>query len=140
VFPRHVWDGEKIKTVIGEEEVAEIADDDIFWVDQASDDGELLWPAAFPRMTLQDAAGAGSPRYAGQYQQNPARAAAASFDMLVAGWDDEFAKESASRTQAIARIANNPGRARLGLHREGRERSLALSTGGVFRDKNDNPR
>lgn len=43
----NAWEGDKIVTVIGDD-IDQIDDDDVFWVDPRTDDGELLWPARFP--------------------------------------------------------------------------------------------
>lgn len=71
---KHVnaWVGNKIKTFIGGE-VDDIDEDDIFWVDPRTEEGELLWPERFPASEVAKLEKELGPyAYAGQYQQTPA--------------------------------------------------------------------
>src|SRR5262245_29039156 len=71
---KHVnaWVGNKIETFLGDE-IDDIDQDDIFWLDPRTEDGDLLWPERFPAsdvFTLEKELGPYA--YAGQYQQTPA--------------------------------------------------------------------
>ena len=68
----NAWVGDKIETFIGED-IEDIDDDQIFWVDRRSEDGELLWPGRFPASeVIKLERELGPYAYAGQYQQTPA--------------------------------------------------------------------
>jgi predicted phage terminase large subunit-like protein len=71
---KHVnaWVGNKIQTFTGDA-VDDIDEDDIFWLDPRTEEGELLWPERFPAsevMKLEKELGPYA--FAGQYQQTPA--------------------------------------------------------------------
>jgi len=71
---KHVnaWVGEQIKTFIGDE-IDDIDEDDIFWTDPRTEEGELLWPDRFPASEVYKLEKELGPyAYAGQYQQTPA--------------------------------------------------------------------
>jgi len=72
-FHVNAWVEDKIETFIGEDDCDAIDDDDIFWVDQRSEDGELLWPERYPATEIVKIEKELGPyAYAGQYQQEPA--------------------------------------------------------------------
>jgi predicted phage terminase large subunit-like protein len=141
-FHANVWDGDKIKTIIGEDDVAEIDDENIFWVDQRTEDGELLWPERFPieqvRILEREL---GPYAYAGQYQQEPAPRGGGviKYDWWRE-WDEKAAKEhgtipgqypgfeyiiAALDTAYTEKEENDPS---------------ALSIWGIFRDEAGNPK
>lgn len=71
---KHVnaWVGNKIKTFIGDD-IDDIDEDDIFWVDPRTEEGLLLWPDRFPASEVAKLEKELGPyAYAGQYQQTPA--------------------------------------------------------------------
>jgi predicted phage terminase large subunit-like protein len=68
----NAWVDDKIKTFIGED-INNVKDEDIFWQDPRTEDGELLWPERYPAsevIKLENELGPYG--FAGQYQQDPA--------------------------------------------------------------------
>jgi predicted phage terminase large subunit-like protein len=137
----NAWVGDKVKTFIGED-INDIDDDDIFWVDRRSEENELLWIDRYPasevaKLELE----LGPYAYAGQYQQEPApRGGGIIRYEWWQQWDDEAAKEhgvepgqypgfeyiiAALDTAYTEKEENDPS---------------ALSIWGVFRDKHRNPK
>lgn len=71
---KHVnaWVGNKIETFVGDD-IDDIDEDDVFWVDPRTEDGELLWSERFPASEVFKLERELGPyAYAGQYQQTPA--------------------------------------------------------------------
>jgi predicted phage terminase large subunit-like protein len=141
-FHANVWDGDKIKTVIGQEDVAALNEEDIFWMDQRTEDGELLWPERFPHTEVVKLERELGPyAYAGQYQQDPApRGGGVIKYEWWRDWDDDAAREhgaipgqypgfeyiiAALDTAYTEKEENDPS---------------ALSIWGIFRDAAGNPK
>jgi len=142
-FHVNAWVGDEIRTVIGEQDVAAIADDDIFWVDRRSEDGELLWPGRFPQSEIPKLERELGPyAYAGQYQQNPApRGGGIIRYEWWQDWDDEFAKECGKESCAKLPDCEYILAALDTAYTEKEENDpSALSIWGIFRDKNGNPK
>ena len=137
----NAWVGDKVKTFIGED-IADLGDEDIFWVDRRSEEGDLLWVDRYPasevaKLELE----LGPYAYAGQYQQEPApRGGGIIRYEWWQEWDDEAAKEhgvepgqypgfeyiiAALDTAYTEKEENDPS---------------ALSIWGIFRDKAGNPK
>src|SRR5262249_23561685 len=73
-FHVNAWVGNQIRTFIGEDDCNEVDDDDIFWLDQRREEGELLWPDRYPASEVaQIEKEMGPYASAGQYKQEPAR-------------------------------------------------------------------
>jgi predicted phage terminase large subunit-like protein len=137
----NAWVGNQIKTFIGDD-INDLDDDDIFWMDRRSEEGDLLWPDRYPasevaKLELE----LGPYAYAGQYQQEPApRGGGIIRYEWWQPWDDEAAKEhgvepgqypgfeyilAALDTAYTEKEENDPS---------------ALSIWGIFRDKHRNPK
>jgi predicted phage terminase large subunit-like protein len=137
----NAWVGNQIKTFIGDD-INDIDDDDIFWIDRRSEENELLWVDRYPasevaKLELE----LGPYAYAGQYQQEPApRGGGIIRYEWWQQWDDEAAKDhgvepgqypgfeyviAALDTAYTEKEENDPS---------------ALSIWGVFRDKHRNPK
>jgi predicted phage terminase large subunit-like protein len=137
----NAWVGNQVKTFIGED-INDIDDDDIFWVDRRTEENELLWVDRYPasevaKLELE----LGPYAYAGQYQQEPSpRGGGIIRYEWWQQWDDEAAKEhgvepgqypgfeyiiAALDTAYTEKEENDPS---------------ALSIWGVFRDKHGNPK
>jgi len=142
-FHVNAWVGDEIKTIIGEDEVSLVPDDDVFWVDKRSEDGELLWPGRFPQSdVLKLERELGPYAYAGQYQQNPApRGGGIIRYEWWRDWDDEFAKECGKESCAKLPDCEYVLAALDTAYTEKEENDpSALSIWGVFRDKGGNPK
>ena len=131
---------DKIETFIGED-IEDIDDDHVFWVDRRTEDGDLLWPGRFPASEVFKLERELGPyAYAGQYQQTPApRGGGIIRDEWWQPWDKKNAEKNggvpekypgfeyilaALDTAYTEREENDPS---------------ALSIWGVFRDPNGQP-
>jgi len=141
-FHVNVWDGEKIKTVIGEEEDAEIADDDIFWVDQRSDDANCCGPRPLSQDDVFRCSGSWvpTPMRAGTAEPGPRGGGIIRYDWWQ-DWDDEFAKECGKQNASDRRIGDHiPAGARSAFTEKEENDPSALSIWGYSATKNDNPK
>ena len=142
-FHINVWDGDEIKTVIGEEECAAVNDNDIFWVDPRTEDGELLWEGRFPQSDVYKIERELGPyAYAGQYQQQPApRGGGIIRYEWWQDWDDEFAKECGKENSSKLPDCDYILAALDTAFTEKEENDpSALSIWGMFKDKAGNPK
>jgi predicted phage terminase large subunit-like protein len=137
----NAWVGDKVYTFIGEE-IEDIDEGDIFWVDRRTEEDDLLWEDRYPEteiVKLQQELGPYA--YAGQYQQVPnPRGGGIIKDEWWQTWDDEAAKEHGVKP------GEYPGfeyiiAALDGAFTEKEENDpSALSIWGIFRDKASNPK
>jgi len=139
---RHVnaWVGDQVQTFLGDD-VDKVKEEDIFWVDQRTEDGQLLWPERFPAKDVAKLETELGPYgFAGQYQQNPAPRGGG---IIREEWWKEYDDESG------AEFGAKPGQypaceyilASLDTAYTEKEENdpSALSIWGVFRDKMSNP-
>jgi predicted phage terminase large subunit-like protein len=137
----NAWVDDKIYTFIGDE-IEDIDEDDIFWVDRRTEEDELLWAERYPEseiVKLQQELGPYA--YAGQYQQVPnPRGGGIIKEEWWQPWDDEAAREHGVPP------GQYPGfeyiiAALDGAFTEKEENDpSALSIWGIFRDKAGNPK
>ena len=151
----NAWVGDRIVTFIGDD-VDDIDQDDIFWEDRRSEEGELLWPDRFPASDVYRLEQELGPyAYAGQYQQEPApRGGGIIRRERRQLWDENAAKEHNTPIEEVR--DENTGRATKKevyppfeyilasldtAYTEKEENDpSALSIWGVFRDKGGNPK
>jgi|GEM_PF-1342789 len=140
-FHVNAWVGDRIETIIGEEDVAEIADEDVFWTDPRTEEGELLWPARLPASEVAKIEKEVGPYgFAGQYQQEPAPRGGG---IIRAEWWQQYNDDVGADAGA------KPGQyppceyilASLDTAYTEKEENdySALSIWGIWRDKNGNP-
>jgi predicted phage terminase large subunit-like protein len=132
--PQHyvnAWDGDTIKTVYGED-VDEVADQDIFWIDPRSEEGELACPQRFPARIVEELKRDKGPyAYAGQYQQTPEPRGGA---IIRREFWQIWNEEKFPPFEFIGAYLDT-------AYTEDRENDYcAMSILGVFRDEHKNPR
>ena len=139
--PCHPDEATSITTFIGDE-IADVPEEAIFWVDERAEEKELLWEERFPAddvIKLEHELGPYA--YAGQYQQTPApRGGGIIREEWWRGWDEKIASEhgvpvnqypgfeyilAALDTAYTEKEENDPS---------------ALSIWGIFRDLAGNPK
>ena len=146
---------DKVVTFIGDD-VDDVDDDDIFWVDRRSEEGELLWPDRFPASEVAKLEKELGPyAYAGQYQQEPApRGGGIIRREWWQPWDEKTANEHGTpfleaRDEITGKVSTKevyPGfeyiLAALDTAFTEKEENdpSALSIWGIFRDKAGNPK
>ena len=91
----NAWVDGKIETVIGDD-IDDIDEDSIFWVDRRTEDGELLWPDRFPASDVAQLEKEMGPyAFSGQMQQDPApRGGGIIRREWWQPWDEETAKKN----------------------------------------------
>lgn len=136
----NAWVGDQVKTFIGTD-IDDVDDENIFWVDRRSDDGELLWPGRFPAKEVYKLERELGPyAYAGQYQQEPAPRGGG---IIREEWWRRWNKATAEKNGGVPE--KYPGfeyiLASLDTAYTEKEENdpSALSLWGVFRDPNGNP-
>jgi len=136
----NAWVGDRIETFIGED-IEDIDDDAIFWVDRRTEDGELLWPGRFPASeVIKLERELGPYAYAGQYQQTPAPRGGG---IIREEWWQPWDKKNAEKNGGVPE--KYPGfeyiLAALDTAYTEKEENdpSALSIWGVFRDPNGQP-
>jgi predicted phage terminase large subunit-like protein len=151
----NAWVGDRVKTFIGDD-VDDVDDDDIFWVDRRSEEGELLWPQRFPPSDVDNLERELGPyAYAGQYQQEPApRGGGIIRREWWQGWDEKIANEHGTpflevKDEVTGKVVKKevyPGFEYIlaavdTAYTEKQENDpSALSIWGIFRDKAGNPK
>lgn len=145
----NAWVDDKVVTFIGDD-IQDIDDDDIFWVDRRTEEGQLLWPDRYPAsevFKLEQELGPYA--YAGQYQQTPApRGGGIIKNDWWNLWDEETANENgvAFLDEDGIKRAKYPGfeyilAATDTAYTEKEENDpSALSIWGVFRDPKGQPK
>jgi len=136
----NAWVGEQIQTFIGED-IDDIEEDDIFWVDPRTEEGDLLWPERYPATEVVKLEKELGPYgFAGQYQQDPAPRGGG---IIRREWWQPWDKETAEKNGCVPE--KYPGfeyilAALDGALTEKEENDpSALSIWGIFRDPNGNP-
>jgi predicted phage terminase large subunit-like protein len=131
----------KIQTYIGDD-IDDIADANVFWVDRRTEDGELLWPERYPASEVAKLEiELGPYGFSGQFQQDPSPRGGG---IIRNEWWQEYTDE------AGAEFGAKPGQyppleyilASLDTAYTEKEENdpSALSIWGVFRDKASNPK
>jgi len=137
----NAWVGNKIKTFIGDD-VENVDEDDIFWVDRRSEEGELLWPDRFPasevhKLELE----LGPYAYAGQFQQTPApRGGGIIREEWWQEWDKETAEQHGAKENEYPGFEFILGALDTAYTEKEENDPSALSIWGIFRDKAGNPK
>ncbi len=133
------WVNGKVETVIGDDIYA-IDDEDIFWVDKRSKDGELLWPERYPPDDLAKLEHEIGPyAYAGQYQQTPApRGGGIIRDEWWQDWDDDLAAEYGAKPGHYPECEYILASLDTAYTEDTENDPSALSIWGIFRDKQGN--
>lgn len=134
------WVGDRIETVIGEG-VEDISDEDVFWVDQRGEDGDLLWPFRYPASEVEKLERELGPyAYAGQYQQTPAPRGGGI--IRIEWWkdlDDETAQEFGAKPGEYPACEYILASLDTAYTEKEENDPSALSIWGVFRDAHGNP-
>jgi predicted phage terminase large subunit-like protein len=139
---KHVnaWVDDKIETFIGDD-IDKINDDDIFWVDPRTDDGELLWPDRFPSSeVIKLEKELGPFAFAGQLQQTPApRGGGIIREEWWQPYDDDVGAEVGARPGEYPPCEYILASLDTAYTEKEENDPSALSIWGVFRDKAGNP-
>lgn len=137
----NAWQDDRIVTVIGDD-VASIAPDDVFWMDQRTEEGELLWPGRFPASEVSKLERELGPyAYAGQYQQTPApRGGGIIREDWWQPWDEKTAKEHGSVPSKYPGFEFIIAALDTAYTEKEENDPSALSIWGMFRDLNGNPK
>jgi predicted phage terminase large subunit-like protein len=139
---KHVnaWVGDKIQTFIGDE-IDDIPEDDIFWADRRTEDGELLWPERYPAnevFKLEQEMGPYS--FSGQYQQTPApRGGGIIKEEWWRIWDKETAEKNGSTPDVYPGFEYILASLDTAYTEKEENDPSALSIWGIFRDPGGNP-
>ena len=136
----NVWDGDKIITVIGED-VEDIDEEDVFWVDRRSEEGDLLWVGRFPASEVfKLETELGPYAYAGQYQQEPApRGGGIIREEWWRIWDKATAEKNGGVPEKYPGFEYILGSLDTAYTEKEENDPSALSIWGVWRDPNGNP-
>ena len=141
VFHVNAWVDDQIKTIIGEEDCAAIADEDVFWVDYRIDEHELLWPARYPAEEVAKIEKELGPyAFAGQYLQRPApRGGGIIRTEWWQPWDDDAAAEAGAKPGTYPPCEYILASLDTALTEDEENDPSALSIWGIWRDKAGNP-
>ena len=146
----NAWVGDKVVTFIGDD-IQDIDEEDIFWVDRRTEENELLWSGRFPASeVIKLESELGPYAYAGQYQQEPAPRGGG---IIRRDWWQMWDKETAAEN-GVAFEEGEDGKikeiypgfeyilAALDTAYTEKEENdpSALSIWGIFRDPNGQPR
>lgn len=132
--------GRRIETRLGEESCTGIPESEIFWIDDRTQEGQLLWPDRYPMEEVRKLQQELGPyAYAGQFQQTPAPRGGG---IIRPEWwqnlDEDKAMEFGARAKEYPPceyiIASFDG----AFTEEEENDPSALSIWGVFRDRNNN--
>jgi len=136
----NVWNGDKIETVIGEE-VDEIDEESVFWVDRRREDGDLLWPERFPASEVAKIEKELGPyAYAGQFQQDPApRGGGIIRTEWWQPWDKETAEENGCVPEKYPGFEYILAALDTALTEKEENDPSAMTIWGIWRDPNGNP-
>jgi predicted phage terminase large subunit-like protein len=137
----NAWVGDKVQTFIGED-IEEVDDDNIFWVDRRTEEGELLWPNRFPASEVVKLERELGPyAYAGQYQQEPApRGGGIIRREWWQEWDDETARKHGCEPGAYPGFEYVLAALDTAYTEKEENDPSALSIWGIFRDLAGNPK
>jgi predicted phage terminase large subunit-like protein len=140
---KHVnaWVNGKVETIIGDE-IDDIADDDIFWVDRRTEEDELLWPARFPASDVAKLEKELGPyAFAGQYQQDPApRGGGIIRTEWWRTWDKDTAEEHGCSEDKYPGFEFIIASLDCAFTEKEENDPSALSIWGIFRDLAGNPK
>jgi len=134
------WVGNHIETVLGDD-VEDIPDDEVFWVDRRHHDGDLLWPARYPASEIIKLERELGPyAYAGQYQQTPApRGGGIIRTEWWQTWNDELAAENGAKPGSYPTCEYILASLDTAFTEKEENDPSALSIWGVWRDTAGNP-
>lgn len=137
----NAWVDDKVKTFIGED-IDDIDDDDIFWMDRRSEDGELLWPDRFPASEVFKLEKELGPyAYAGQYQQEPApRGGGIIRREWWRPWDKKACEEHGAKENTYPGFEYILAALDTAYTEKEENDPSALSIWGIFRDTAGNPK
>lgn len=139
---KHVnaWVGGKVKTLLGDD-ADEVDDDNIFWMDQRTEEGELLWPGRFPASEVYKLERELGPyAYAGQYQQTPApRGGGIIREEWWRTWDKETAEKNGGVPEKYPGFEYILAALDTAYTEKEENDPSALSLWGMWRDPNGNP-
>ena len=136
----NAWVDGKIETVIGDD-IDDIDEDSIFWVDRRTEDGELLWPDRFPASDVAQLEKEMGPyAFSGQMQQDPApRGGGIIRREWWQPWDEETAKKNGCVPERYPGFEYILAALDGALTEKEENDPSALSIWGIFRDPNGNP-
>ena len=136
----NAWVDGKIETVIGDD-IDDIDEDSIFWVDRRTEDGELLWPDRFLASDVAQLEKEMGPyAFSGQMQQDPApRGGGIIRREWWQPWDEETAKKNGCVPERYPGFEYILAALDGALTEKEENDPSALSIWGVFRDPNGNP-
>ncbi len=137
----NAWVGDRVETFIGED-TENIPEDEIFWVDRRTEEGELLWPARFPASEVAKLEKELGPyAFAGQYQQEPApRGGGIIRTEWWKSYDDDAAKEHGAEPGRYPGFEYILAALDTAYTEKEENDPSAMSIWGVFRDKAGNPK
>lgn len=139
---KHVnaWVDGKVKTLLGDD-ADEVDDDNIFWMDQRTEEGELLWPGRFPASEVYKLERELGPyAYAGQYQQTPApRGGGIIREEWWRTWDKETAEKNGGVPEKYPGFEYILAALDTAYTEKEENDPSALSLWGMWRDPNGNP-
>jgi predicted phage terminase large subunit-like protein len=136
----NAWVGDKVATFIGDD-IEGIDDDDIFWVDRRTEDGQLLWPERFPASEVFKLERELGPyAYAGQYQQTPApRGGGIIREEWWQIWDKAKAEKNGGVPEKYPGFEYILASLDTAYTEKEENDPSALSIWGIWRDPNGNP-
>jgi phage terminase large subunit-like protein len=136
----NAWVDGKVETIIGDD-AEDIDEDDIFWVDRRSEDGELLWPDRFPASDVAKLEKEVGPyAFAGQYQQEPApRGGGIIRREWWQTWDKERAEENGCVPEKYPGFEYILAALDTALTEKEERDPSAMTIWGIWRDPNGNP-
>lgn len=139
---KHVnaWVDGKVKTLLGDD-ADEVDDDNIFWMDRRTEEGELLWPGRFPASEVYKLERELGPyAYAGQYQQTPApRGGGIIREEWWRTWDKETAEKNGGVPEKYPGFEYILAALDTAYTEKEENDPSALSLWGMWRDPNGNP-
>jgi predicted phage terminase large subunit-like protein len=137
----NAWVGNEIKTFIGDE-IDDIDNEDIFWVDKRTNEGDLLWPERYPASEVAKIEREmGDYAFAGQFQQTPApRGGGILKEEWWQMWDEDVAAEHGSTPDKYPGFEYILASLDTAYTEKEENDPSALSIWGVFRDSAGNPK
>jgi predicted phage terminase large subunit-like protein len=134
------WVDDRVETVLGEE-VEDIPDEEVFWVDERSEEGALLWPERYPASEIDKLEKELGPyAFAGQYQQTPApRGGGIIRTEWWKAWNDEVGEGYGAKKGEYPECEYILGSLDTAYTEKEENDPSALSIWGVFRDRAGNP-
>lgn len=136
----NAWVGDKIETIIGDD-VEDLAEDDIFWVDRRTEEGQLLWPERFPASeVIKLEKELGPYAFAGQYQQVPSpRGGGIIREEWWQPWNKEIAEKNGCVPEKYPGFEFILASLDSAFTEKEENDPSALSIWGMWRDPNGNP-